>query len=133
MRIRLKEEPKEWRKTAWLTALGVVMVSTLLRWRHVLSSQSWVVVLAAAAVAALLAWVSPRLFRGYYRASMWLGFYLSLIGGRIVLGIFFILFLTPLGLVLRFAGKDLLRLRRQPNAKTYWSPRGEQRPMDRLF
>ena len=133
MKLRFKEDPKEWRKHAWLAALGGAMVCSLLRWRHVLSNETWLIVLTAAAVVFLSAWIFPRLFRGYYRASIWLGFYLSMAGGRIALAIFFILFLTPLGLVQRLTGKDLLRLKRQPNATSYWNSRDGKRPMDRLF
>jgi len=133
MKLKFKEDAKEWRKQAWLTALGVAVVCSILRWRQVVSNRSWLIVLGAAAVVFLSAWIYPRIFRPYYRASTWLGFYMSLAGGRVALAIFFILFLTPLALALRLTGKDLLRLKRQRNTKSYWNPRGEKRRMDRLF
>jgi hypothetical protein len=133
MKLRYKEDPKEWRKHAWLAALGAAMICSVLRWRHVASNRGWLIVLAIAAVVFLTAWIFPRLFRGYYRATTWLGFYLSMAGGRVALAIFFILFLTPLGLVLRLTGKDLLRLKRRENVTSFWSSRNEKRPMDRLF
>jgi hypothetical protein len=133
VKLRFKEDPKEWRKHAWLAALGVAVVCSVLRWRHVVSNQTWLIVLAAAAVVFLSAWAFLRLFRPYYRASTWLGFYLSMAGGRVALAIFFVLFLTPLGLMLRLMGKDLLRMKRRPNATSYWNLRSGKRSMDRLF
>ena len=40
--------------------------------------------------------------------------------GTILLSVFFIGMMTPLGLVLRLTGKDLLKLQRDTNVSTYW-------------
>jgi hypothetical protein len=54
-----------------------------------------------------------------------------------VLGILFFVLLTPVGLVLRLAGRDRLRLRFQPLAPSYWVPRashgGPQRSTGKQF
>lgn len=41
----------------------------------------------------------------------------------IVMGILFFVTVMPIGLLLRGAGKDLLRLRREPEADSYWISR----------
>jgi hypothetical protein len=41
--------------------------------------------------------------------------------------VFFLAF-TPMGFLLRAFGKDVLRLRRSPNADSYWIPRDPQGP-----
>lgn len=41
----------------------------------------------------------------------------------VVLGLVFFLLLTPIGLVMRALGKDPLRLKPEPAAKTYWIAR----------
>ena len=38
MKPNLRDEPKEWRKSALLTALGLVIMSSLLRWRQMLAN-----------------------------------------------------------------------------------------------
>lgn len=43
--------------------------------------------------------------------------------GPLLSGIFYFGVLTPLGLVLRLAGRDPLRLRRDPAAPSYWIAR----------
>ena len=41
MKLKFKEDPKEWRKQALLTAPGLAILSSVLHWRHVLSAQVW--------------------------------------------------------------------------------------------
>jgi multisubunit Na+/H+ antiporter MnhG subunit len=133
MKLNLKDEPKEWRKSALLASLGLALMSSVLRWRHVLSNKTWLAVLAALAAVALVALLQPRCFRGYHRLSMRLGFVISQSLGRVALVLLFIFVLTPMGWVLRLAGKDPLRLKPQRDAKTYWQPARDFTPLDRLF
>ncbi len=133
MKLNLKEDPKEWRKSALLTALGLALLSTALRWRHVLPAKTWHAALAVLAVVALAAWLQPGWFRGWYRFSTRLGFALSQIAGRVVLLVFFVLVVTPVGWVLRLAGKDPLQLKRPPDSGTYWHPARDCGPLERLF
>jgi hypothetical protein len=133
MTLKLKEEPKEWRKAAWMGALGLAVLSSLLRWRGVLSAKAWGSVLCLLAVLAVAAALRPRWFRGYYRFSARLGFGLSQVAGRAVLALFFFLILMPLGLALRALGKDPLRLRRPAGVESYWSEARRKTSLDRLF
>ncbi len=133
MKLKLKEEPKEWRKAAWMSALGLAVFSSLLRWRRVLPVAAWVLVLCALAALAVAAAVRPRWFRGYYRFSAKLGFAISQTAGRIVLALFFFIIVTPLGLVLRLLGKDPLRLRHPVGAASYWSEVRRKSSLEQLF
>lgn len=133
MQLKLKEDPKEWRKSTWLTALGLAILSTVLRWRHVLSTAAWISILSFLALIAVSAWLNPKWFRGFYRVSTRIGFVISQFIGKILLILFFIFVLTPLGIILRLFGKDLLQLKRSRNATTYWNPARESSPLDRLF
>ena len=133
MKLNLKDEAKEWRKSAWLAALGIALISSLLRWRQHLAHQTWLVILAVLAVVAVAAMLRPRWFRGYHLFSMRLGFIISRVLGRVFLTLFFIFMLTPMGWALRLAGKDPLQLKRPVNAATYWQPAKDCGPLDRLF
>jgi len=133
MKLNFKEDPKEWRKSALLTALGLAILSSVLRWRKHLSADVLCTVLALLAVVAICAVLQPRWFRGWYRLSLRLGFYSSQFIGRCVLAIFFVFILTPLGWVLRLMGKDPLQIKRPPNAATCWHPARDCNPLDRLF
>jgi len=133
MKLKLKEEPKEWRKAAWMSALGLAIFSSLLRWRRVLPVTAWEVVLCLLAGLAVVAALRPRWFRGYYRFSARLGFGLSQLAGWAVLAILFFIIVTPLGLVIRMLGKDPLRLRRPSGAGSYWTEVRRKSSLDRLF
>jgi hypothetical protein len=74
----------------------------------------------------LLLFASSRLS---LTVTRWLFVGLTLIGapigfvvGIVVLGIVFFGLLTPLGLAFRLAGRDPLRLRRDPNRTSNWQP-----------
>ncbi len=133
MKLKLKEEPKEWRKAACLSALGLAILSSLLCWRRVLPVAAWGVVLCLLAALAVAAALRPRWFRGYYRFSAKVGFGLSQMAGRTVLVLLFFIVVTPLGLAMRMLGKDPLRLRRPAGAESYWSEVRRQSTLDRLF
>lgn len=133
MKLTFQEDPKEWRKSTLLTALGLAILSSVLRWRRVLPVNIWCALLALLGLAAICAMLQPRWFRGWYRLSLWLGFYSSQFMGRCVLALFFFFILTPVGWVLRLTGKDPLQLKRPHNAKTCWHPARDSSPLDRLF
>lgn len=133
MELNLKDESKEWRKSALLSVLGLALITSLLRWRHIFGNRAWLMILSVLALIAICAVLWPRCFRGYHLFSMRLGFGISRILGRILLILFFLFILTPFGWILRMMGKDLLQLKRPPNAATYWEPAKEQSPLDRLF
>ena len=133
MKARLKEDPKEWRKVTLLTALGVCVLSSLLRWRHALTARSWEVVLGAMLLTALCAGLRPKWFRGFYRVSTQVGFVLSQAIARVLLAVLFLALITPLALLRRGFGKDPLRLKRATGAKSYWSAAKQCGPLDRQF
>jgi hypothetical protein len=133
MKLIYKENPKEWRKSALLTVLGLAILSSLLRWRRHLPANYWHALLVLFGFVAICAVLQPRWFRGWYRLSLRLGFYSSQFIGRCVLMVFFILIIMPLGFVLRLAGKDSLQLKRPQNATTCWHQSKDCSPLDRLF
>jgi hypothetical protein len=133
MKLKLKEDSQEWRKTTLLSALGLTILTTLLCWRHVLSRPTWLAIIAILSALSVCALLWPGLFRGYYRVSSRIGFIISQFIGRAVLLLLFFVVLTPMGLALRIAGKDLLRLKPRRSNESYWNSSKETSPLDRLF
>ncbi len=133
MKLNLKDEPREWRKSAWLLAGGLALIMSVLRWRHMIVQQTWLTVLGILTLMVGLAAIKPRWFRGCHLLSMLVGFALSQFIGRCVLMLFFLLILTPLGWGLRLAGKDPLQLKRQPGQPTYWHTAKTPGSLDRPF
>ena len=56
MKLKFKEDPKEWRKQALLTAPGLAILSSVLHWRHVLSAQVWLIILGVLTVGRCVRW-----------------------------------------------------------------------------
>lgn len=81
----------------------------------------------------IIAAIRPRWFRGFYRGGMTISFHIGQTIGKILLILFFFLFVTPLGLLLRLFGKDLLLIKKNPEGKTYWHPARNNREFDRMF
>jgi hypothetical protein len=133
MKLKLKEDAKEWRKAIWMGALGMGVFSSLMRWRGVVAPRTWLCLLGGLGCLAVAAAARPRWFRGYYRFTTKLGFGLSQLAGQAVLALFFFIIVIPLGAGLRILGKDPLRLRRPSAGESYWSRAREQSSFERLF
>lgn len=76
----------------------------------------------------LLGAVVPGCLRGIYRVWMGLALVLGLVMSTILLTLFFLLVITPLGLGARLFGKDDLRRRWDPGARSYWMKRDRTVP-----
>jgi hypothetical protein len=133
MRLRFKEDPKEWRKVTLLGLIGPAALMGILRWRGVISNSVLTAVLVLAALVALCAWARPRWFRGYYRFVTRLGFYLTQVLGRIVLVAVFFLILTPFGWFMRLLGKDFLQLKSPRDKQTFWQKTKPDGSLDNMF
>jgi len=78
---------------------------------------------SASAFFAFFAAVAPMallpLFRLWVRFAMFLGW----LNTRLILGLVFYLMITPLGLIIRLAGTDLLDEKIDKKAESYWKKR----------
>jgi hypothetical protein len=131
MKLRLKEQPKEWIKFAvvWTVALAA-LIYLLRRWGWLgaeAASVGWV--LLGLGLAAVLA--RPRLARPVYRAVMRGSFAVGQVFGKLLLGLFYLVVLTPMALLLRALGKDFLRTR--GSAESYWLPARTNERFENLF
>ena len=133
MKLKLKEEPREWLKFTAVMALALGILGALLHLRKAINRQTLLVWFGLLFLLLLLCWIRPRSFRAFYRGGMTLSFHLGQIIGKVILAVFFLLVVTPVGLLLRALGKDLLKLKRDPAATTYWQPAKSCSQFDRQF
>jgi hypothetical protein len=105
-----------------------VVFSLLAVWLYWRKGLAWwpQALLAAAAFFLIAALVAPRILRPLNVVWLKFGLLLHRIVNPIVMGLLFFLVFTPAGLIMRLLGKDLLRLRREPNTKTYWIARSPE-------
>lgn len=71
----------------------------------------------------LLGLVAPRALKEIHRVWMGLAFVLGWFVSRIILSVIFFGIITPIGIVMKLAGKDILSEKIDRNASTYWIPR----------
>ena len=133
MKPKLKENPKDWLKfTVVCCVIGMLIVRALQR-RGILRHGLALALFAVALAALVLCIVRPTWFRGFYRAGMTVSFYIGQIVSRVLLSVLFLLVVTPLGLLLRLFGKDLLHLKRKPASESYWHPVNRPQNLNRQF
>lgn len=84
--------------------------------------------IAVAAVFALVALVRPHMLGPLNRVWTRFGHLLHKVTSPIVLGIMFFGVVTPTGLLMRALGKDILKLRRDSDTRTYWVDRDPPGP-----
>jgi hypothetical protein len=75
--------------------------------------------LSVSAAVLLITLVRPSLFCWPNRLWSKLGWLMGKVVAPLVTGILFYVVVTPIGILLRLLGKDLLRLRWEPRQKTY--------------
>jgi hypothetical protein len=122
MKLKLQEDPKEWRKFTAVWSIAFPALSYLLARKGVLPLPAFWTVAGVGAGALLLSFFAPRLFRGFYRGGMTGSFYVGQFMGKVILSLVYAFVLIPMSLLLRVMGKDLLDLRRDPSKETYWKP-----------
>ncbi len=81
--------------------------------------------LAASVVALFLAWLAPQSLRVFNQLWFRFGMLLGNIVAPVVMGLIFFLAVTPTALIMRLRGKDLLDLRFDERAGTYWKERAQ--------
>ena len=86
------------------------------------SGPRWILLAIALAFVAV-AFFAPSILKVPNRLWYRFGMLLGSIVAPIVMGLVFLVAFLPIGLILRIAGKDLLAMKLQPDADTYWIER----------
>lgn len=92
-------------------------------WGFILGSHHWPWWLGGSVAFGLLAWLAPVILSPLNKIWTKFGLLLFHIVSSIALGIIFYLCIMPIGIVIKLMGKDVLRLRLEPDAQSYWIER----------
>lgn len=103
-----------------ILAAGLALLGGVKLWGGNAWAGWWFVCATAFLVVAL---VRPTALAPLNRLWLKLGLILSRVVNPLVMGLLFYLCVLPIGLLLRLLGKDLLRLKYEPQAKSYWIER----------
>src|SRR6516225_5475358 len=112
-----KDSPGSDRTFGLVMAAALGVLGLFNGWHH---GRLWPWLLPVAALFLVAAWLKPALLNPLNRLWMKLGLLLHRVVNPIVMGLLFYGTIFPTGLVMRLRGRDLLRLRRDPAAETYW-------------
>jgi hypothetical protein len=105
-------------RTFGLVFTAFFLIVALLPMRRHQPMRGWAAVLSG--VFCLAALAAPAILAPLNRAWTAFGGVLHGITNSIILGILFYLVFTPLGWLLRRMGNSVLRLKREPDAASYW-------------
>ena len=86
----------------------------------------WALAVSGAFLLATL--IRPRVLHPLNRLWTRLAVLISKVTNPIMTGLMFYVLFTPVAIVLRLMGKDLLRLKAEPGVKTFWIPRDPPGP-----
>lgn len=104
-------------------------IAALVAWRNGWTLTPWAVGLGGPALVLMaLGLVAPGVLHPVYKVWMGLAVVLGFVMTRVILTVVFVGLVIPIGLVLRLVGKDLLRLKLDPAADSYWLPKEETAP-----
>ena len=110
-------DKKALRNFGLVIAVPLAIIAVILFWKGNTSGYYWG---GAAIVLALLGLSAPLILRPLYVIWMTFAFVLSIVMTYLLLTLFFFLVMTPVALVIKLLGKDLLNRKFPGNQSTYW-------------
>ena len=114
---------------------GFFIILGAYNWWH--QGRWWPALIAIAAAFLAIALLRPNILAPLNRMWTKLGLLMAMVVSPILLGLLFLVVVTPTGLLMRLSGKDPLRLRDNSGADSYWiirqPPGPRRRPMKDQF
>jgi hypothetical protein len=126
---RISTDRKTLKKFGITMAIAFLAIAVMILLRH---KHNVIPVAVTSLVFFTMAYMRPEILKPAYIAWMKLAFVLSWINTRLILIVMFYLFMTPIALLLKLFGVDLLDRRIDKTKQSYWLPKekGRQAGMD---
>lgn len=117
---KLEVSIKKLREFGILFAIVFSIIGTIFFLKHNVFVSDWLFGFGGAFLVCGL--FMPLTLKYFFIGWMAFAFTLGYINSNILLSIFFLLILTPVSLLIRLTGKDLLSLKLKRENETYWIP-----------
>jgi hypothetical protein len=119
----------------WFGGLGILFfagVASVMYFKHeAASAAGWT--FGIAFTVCIIGLIVPKFMRIVYVVWMVLVFPLGFVISYLALIVVFYLVIAPIGLIMRLTGYDPMRLKRDPDADTYWVERKQEQDSARYF
>jgi hypothetical protein len=113
----------------WIAVFGVLGAAYVYRW-----GQPWTaMVLSVVSALGGPAYFIPSFGRLLYVGACYAAFPIGFVVSHVILAVVFYLVVTPIGLIMRLAGRDPMHRAFVRDAKTYWVPRERTTDPARYF
>lgn len=113
----LRADPQDLRKFSWTVGGVFLAIGAYLAWRD----SGWAPpLLWIGGTLAVVGSIVPIAVKPFFYAWMSLAVVMGAVMTRVILGIFFFVVLTPVGLFFKLIGRDALQRKIDREAPTYW-------------
>ena len=129
--VKWQPDARELRRFAIAMLVGFFVLGVLSAWRAKAIGTASIVLWSAGAILAVATFV-PKLGRIAYLAVYLPTSIIGYVVSNVMLTLMFFLVITPLGIIMKLMGKDLLQQRR-PNRTTQWTPVKETKNEDSYY
>ena len=131
--LRLSDKPIEWAK--FTLVIAILLVAATWYVSHALSLFKLYPILLSVIILTVViaAFINPSSFKSFYCNGMKLSYAIGQVISRVILMLFFLIVLTPIALILRILGKEVLSLKFRSGKETYWRASDQDQNFDRMF
>ena len=131
--INWNPEKRELRKFGLIAIVVLSAVSILLRFVFKVETALPTVIFIAGLCIFIISLISAKGTRIIYLAMTLAALPIGLVINVLVMGVFYFLILTPVGLVFKAIGRDVLNRRFDAQTKTYWIKHKQDQNPERYF
>lgn len=130
--LNLKPTERMLREFGIIALFGFGIIGAFLGWKWEVWKLSYVL-WAIGAVSAVLALVQPKFLLPLFVVLMAVAFPIGFVISNVLLVILYFGLFTPFSLVFRLIGRDTMKRRFEPDAKSYWIDRTDEKPVAQRF
>jgi hypothetical protein len=131
--LDLNPSSKKLRQFGWVSPIMLLALSLVLRWRFGLPMSGVLGFGLVGLILLILSRISVRLVRPVYLVLVIAGYPIGWVVSHLVMLLFYFGIITPLALIFRLFGRDMLHRRWEPERDTYWTEHPQCDSVERYF
>lgn len=131
--LDLNPSPKKLRQFGWVSPIMLLALALVLRWRVNLPMSGILMFGLVGLVIFILSRISVRLICPVYQGLVLAGYPIGWVVGHLLMLLFYFGIITPLALVFRLFGRDMLHRRWEPERDSYWTEHPQCENVERYF